>query len=213
MNRVGREVVGRLWLNALLVVVSVAVCTVAAEFVVRQLDANADNAPAERHLDEIAACAGVDRVWFFADPPPLPNRRAVPQEWLDLVSKVEQSGVTEGTRRADMFKAWNAELRRRSLLVTPISAARQGTSICTTRRQASAAALPLPAQRDDADWPGHQRLRISRTARAVRASAADGAHRLHRCLDHRRQSLLSLFVSRVRRQLAEHVGRVLASSA
>jgi hypothetical protein len=100
--------VGRLWLNVLLVAVSVAVCTVAAEFVVRQLDTNADNAPVGRHLDEIALAPGVDRAWFFADPPPLPNRRAIPQEWLDLVRKVEESGITEGTRRADMFKAWNA---------------------------------------------------------------------------------------------------------
>jgi hypothetical protein len=102
------EAVRRLWLNVLLVVVSVAVCTVAAEFVVRLLDTNADNAPVGRHLDEIALAPGVDRAWFFADPPPLPNRRAIRQEWLDLVQKVEQSGITEGTRRADMFKAWNA---------------------------------------------------------------------------------------------------------
>jgi hypothetical protein len=102
------EGVGRLWLNVLLVVVSVAVCTVAAEFVVRYLDAESDSGPAVRHLDEIALAPGVNRAWFFADPPPLPNRRAIAQEWLDLVRDVEQSGVTEGTRRADMFKAWNA---------------------------------------------------------------------------------------------------------
>jgi hypothetical protein len=102
------EVVRRLWLNVLLVAASVALCTVAAEFVVRQLDVDSDSGPAARHLDEIALASGVDRAWFFADPPPLPNRRAISQEWLDLVRKVEQSGVTEGTRRADMFKAWNA---------------------------------------------------------------------------------------------------------
>jgi hypothetical protein len=102
------EAVGRLWLNVLLVAASVAVCTGAAELVVRQLDTNADNAPVGRHLDEIALAPGVDRAWFFADPPPLPNRRAIPKEWLDIVSDVEQSGITEGTRRADMFKAWNA---------------------------------------------------------------------------------------------------------
>ena len=99
---------GRLWLNVLLIVVSVALCTAAAEFVVRQLDANADNAPVGRHLDEIALAPGIDRAWFFADPPRLPNRTAISKEWLDLVHKVEQSGITEGTRRADMFKAWNA---------------------------------------------------------------------------------------------------------
>ena len=98
----------RVWLNVFLVVVSVALCTAAAEFGVRQLDTNADNAPVGRHLDEIALASGVNRAWFFADPPPLPNRRAVSKEWLDLVHKVEQSGITDGTRRADMFKAWNA---------------------------------------------------------------------------------------------------------
>ena len=98
----------RVWLNVLLVVVSVALCTVAAEFAVRQLDASADSGPTGRHLDEIALAPGVDRAWFYADPPPLPNRTAAPQEWLDLVRKVELSGITEGTRRADMFKAWNA---------------------------------------------------------------------------------------------------------
>src|ERR1044072_2833073 len=102
------EVVGRLWLNVLLVVVSVALCTAAAEFFVRQLDTNADNAPVGRHLDDIAGAPGVDRAWFCPARPPLPNRKAIPQEWLDLVRKVELSGVPDGRRRADMFKAWNA---------------------------------------------------------------------------------------------------------
>ena len=98
----------KLWLNVLLVVVSVALCTVAAECIVRFLDSESDSGPATRHLDEIALASGVERAWFFADPAPLPNRRAVSQEWLDLVRDVERSGVTDGTRRADMFKAWNS---------------------------------------------------------------------------------------------------------
>ena len=96
-------------LNVLLVVVSVTLCTAAAEFVVRWLDADDGMGPAERHLDEIARAPGVERAWFFADPPPLPNLRPVPPEWRELVRKVEASGITEGTRRDDMFKAWNAE--------------------------------------------------------------------------------------------------------
>ena len=95
-------------LNILLVVLSVVVCTAGAEFLVRRLDAAEDIRPAARHLDEIALAPGIERAWFFADPPPLPNRKAVPEEWQELVRKVEQSGITEGTRRADMFKAWNA---------------------------------------------------------------------------------------------------------
>jgi len=96
------------WLSVLLVLVSVALCTVAAEFVVRLLDTASDSGPAARHLDGIALAPGIERAWFFADPPPLANRKAVPQEWLDLVRDVERSGITDGTRRADMFKAWNA---------------------------------------------------------------------------------------------------------
>ncbi len=95
-------------LNVLLLVISVTLCTGAAELLVRWLDAAQDSGPAARHLDEIARAPGVERAWFFRDPPPLPNRKAVPREWNELVDKVEQSGITEGTRRADMFKAWNA---------------------------------------------------------------------------------------------------------
>jgi hypothetical protein len=91
-----------------MVVVSVALCTAAAEFIVRQLDDSTDSSPAARHLDEIALAPGVDRAWYFADPPPLPNRGAIPEEWNELLRRVEQSGLTAGTRRADMFKAWNA---------------------------------------------------------------------------------------------------------
>jgi hypothetical protein len=95
-------------LNVLLVVVSVVLCTAAAEFLVRRLDAAEDSGPAARHLDEIPRAPGVERAWFAIDPPPLPNRKPAPPEWNELVRKVEQSGITEGTRRADMFKAWNA---------------------------------------------------------------------------------------------------------
>jgi hypothetical protein len=95
--------------NALLVIVSVGLVTAAAEFVVRRQDADNNLGPAVRHLDEIAIAPGVERAWFYETPPPLPNRRPVPEEWRELVRKVEQSGITEGSRRADMFKAWNAE--------------------------------------------------------------------------------------------------------
>ncbi|CAN5906213.1 hypothetical protein BH11PSE3_BH11PSE3_40820 [soil metagenome] len=94
--------------NAVLVALSVALCTIAAELLVRVLDTAVDSAPAREHLDDIALAPGVDREWFFDDPPPLPNRSAVSEEALELVRKVERSGITEGTRRADMFKAWNA---------------------------------------------------------------------------------------------------------
>ncbi|MBL6617623.1 MAG: hypothetical protein ISP49_02960 [Reyranella sp.] len=97
----------RSWVNVLLIAGSVALCTVAAEFLVRQLDAAEGDGGASRHLNEIPVAAGVDRAWFAVDPPPLPNRKDVPKEWVELVQKVDESGITEGTRRADMFKAWN----------------------------------------------------------------------------------------------------------
>ena len=50
---------GRRWGNAALIVASVALCTIAAEFVVRQLDAVAETGPATGRLDEIALASGV----------------------------------------------------------------------------------------------------------------------------------------------------------
>lgn len=91
-----------------MIVASVALCTIAAEFVVRQLDAVAETGPATGRLDEIALASGVDRRWFFVDPPPLPNRRPASQDALDLVRKVEQGGIADGTRKSDMSKAWNS---------------------------------------------------------------------------------------------------------
>ncbi|HEX9525425.1 MAG TPA: hypothetical protein VF949_20780, partial [Reyranella sp.] len=96
-------------MNVFLVVVSVAVTAVAAEFLVRWLDKGGEIGPAVRHLDGIPIAPGVERAWFYETPPPLPNQKEVPEEWRELVRDVENSGITEGTRRADMFKAWNAK--------------------------------------------------------------------------------------------------------
>lgn len=93
--------------NALLILVSVALCTAAAEGMVRWLDAQAPS-DALKHLGEIPLAEGVQSAWFEENPPPLPNRHAASAEALELVRRVEASGVTEGTRRADMFKAWNS---------------------------------------------------------------------------------------------------------
>jgi hypothetical protein len=93
--------------NTLLILVSVVLCTAAAEGMVRWLDASAPS-DALKYLGEIPLAEGVQRAWFAENPPPLPNRRPVTAEALDLVRQVEASGVTEGTRRSDMFKAWNS---------------------------------------------------------------------------------------------------------
>ena len=93
--------------NVLLVLVSVVLCTALAEGMVRWLDAQEPSA-AVRYLDGLPLAEGVRRSWFAEDPPPLPNRRKVSAEDAELVRRVEASGVTDGTRRSDMFKAWNS---------------------------------------------------------------------------------------------------------
>ena len=95
--------------NGLLVLVTIVVCTAAAEAIVRWADAGGGEDVALR-LDEVPRVRGVERAWYFSDPPPLSNRGPVPAAWDELVRRVEKSGVTEGTRRADMFKAWNTAL-------------------------------------------------------------------------------------------------------
>ncbi len=95
--------------NGLLVLATVAICTAAAEGIARWADAGGGEDVARR-LDEVPRAAGVERAWYFSNPPALPNRGPVPESWNELVRRVERSGVTEGTRRADMFKAWNTAL-------------------------------------------------------------------------------------------------------
>ena len=60
-------------------------------------------------LDQIPRAAGVERQWFFSDPPPLPNRQAVPDDWQRLFHYIEDnpSGGLE-FRPPDVFKAWNS---------------------------------------------------------------------------------------------------------
>lgn len=93
--------------NTLLVLLSVLLCTAAAEGLVRWLDAEAPS-DALKHLGEIPLAEGVQRAWFGENPAPLPNRRPAKPEDVDLIRRVEAGGVTEGTRRSDMFKAWNS---------------------------------------------------------------------------------------------------------
>lgn len=93
--------------NTLLVLLSVVLCTAAAEGLVRWLDAEAPS-DALKHLGEIPLAEGVQRAWFAENPAPLPNRQPAKPEDVELIRRVEASGVTEGTRRSDMFKAWNS---------------------------------------------------------------------------------------------------------
>ncbi len=59
-------------------------------------------------VDSIPVAQGVERKWFYDDPPPLPNRRPVPADWQKLFHQLEASS-TGGMdfRPADVFKAWN----------------------------------------------------------------------------------------------------------
>jgi hypothetical protein len=60
-------------------------------------------------LDQLPAAAGVERDWFFADPPTLPNRRPVPAEWQDRFRAIEAKPAAAGNfMPLDAFKAWNA---------------------------------------------------------------------------------------------------------
>lgn len=106
--------------NVLLVFTSIALSVLAAEAVVRYVDGYAMfamplSAPSgsatvgPEALDQIPRAAGVDREWFFTDPPPLPNRRSVPDEW-DRLYHFVQDNPSGGMdfRPSDLFKAWNS---------------------------------------------------------------------------------------------------------
>ncbi len=86
----------------------------------RELDAGAPRRSPGRHVDAVRSlvdriprAAGVERAWFYGDPPPLPNRRPVPEEWTRLYRSLQDRdpGLLD-FRAADMFKAWNAVFAR-----------------------------------------------------------------------------------------------------
>jgi hypothetical protein len=115
-----RQVLG----NGLLLLASLVLSAMAAEAVTRWMD----NVPllalplplpvgpdtAASHLDTLPQVAGVDRRWFFETPPPLPNRKPVPDQWERWHREIERRHAATGAefRGGDMFKAWNAALVR-----------------------------------------------------------------------------------------------------
>jgi hypothetical protein len=107
--------------NSLLVAFSVVVSIVAAECTVRFLNGQpqfvfplpeaigtADLKP--RELEKVALSTGVDRQWFFSDPPPLPNRGTTPEEWQDLFQYLLEhpTGHSEFLP-LDVLKVWNSK--------------------------------------------------------------------------------------------------------
>jgi hypothetical protein len=106
--------------NVLLIFASIAFSIAVAEAVIRYIDGyvmfamplsepTGTKPVRPELLDQVPRAAGVDRAWFFSEPPPLPNRRPVPDEWQRLYRSIEDHPIgAAGFRAPDMFKAWNS---------------------------------------------------------------------------------------------------------
>ena len=108
------------WANVLLTLASIALTVAAVEAFVRWLDGqpilalpmpepvgSAQVTPEE--LDQVPRAAGVDRAWFYDDPPPLPNRHQPPAEWVRLYDDLQNHWPANSQfRPTDVFKAWNS---------------------------------------------------------------------------------------------------------
>lgn len=106
--------------DVLLVVASLAFSIVVAEGIVRFIDgypilATPLGEPMglasvkQESVDRVPRAAGVERDWFASEPPALPNKRAVPDEWERLFRFVEANrwgGMA--FQPSDAFKAWNS---------------------------------------------------------------------------------------------------------
>lgn len=105
--------------NGLLLLASLGLTFVAAEAVARWMDdvpllavplpLPVGHDTAASHLDALPRVAGVKREWFFESPPPLPNRKPVPEQWQRWYNEIERQHAETGSafRGGDMFKAWN----------------------------------------------------------------------------------------------------------
>lgn len=108
--------------NGLLLLASVLLTVLGAEAVTRWMDdvpffalslpLPVGHDTAASHLEALPQVPGVKREWFFETPPPLPNRKPVPEQWERWYTEIERRHATTGTefRGGDMFKAWNAAL-------------------------------------------------------------------------------------------------------
>ncbi len=105
--------------DALLFLVSIALCVVAAEGVVRYIDGytifymplsepTGLASVKQDSVDKVPRAPGVEREWFATEPAPLPNKRAVPDDWERLYRFVEANPVGGmWFRPSDAFKVWN----------------------------------------------------------------------------------------------------------
>ena len=106
--------------NSLLICFSVVLSAAFAEAMVRYLDgydmfamplsvpsgSETVSAPA---LDQVPRAAGVERDWFFAEPPAMPNRKSVPDDWMRRYRAIENDAAASmDYRPSDLFKVWNS---------------------------------------------------------------------------------------------------------
>ncbi len=106
--------------NGLLIAASILVAGLVAEGTTRLIDGlplftdwlpnTVDRDVSTGHHDEIPRAAGVSRNWYFDDPPPLPNRHEIPEDWVRLAREIGEAPNWIGSsfRPADAFKAWNS---------------------------------------------------------------------------------------------------------
>jgi hypothetical protein len=106
--------------SSLLIVVSIVLCFAAAEAAVRLLngqpllafplpDAVDSGALKPGLLEQIPLADGVDRQWFFSDPPPLANRSKPPADWQRAFNyHLEHPSGDAEFRPTDNFKVWNS---------------------------------------------------------------------------------------------------------
>lgn len=114
----------RLLANSFLLILTVFLCLAVAEAATRLIDGlpfTSLRLPAAyggglgrntvpQQLDKVPRASSVAREWYSTHPPPLPNRRAVPDDWMALHRQMEASGRhASGFGRFDLFKAWNSE--------------------------------------------------------------------------------------------------------
>ena len=112
---------GRTLANAIMVSVSILIGLIFAEGAARilaglpltQLElpvrlVNIGNDTTAERLDDVPRAASVERAWFFTDPPPLPNRKPVPPEAMELDRSLQKAGTP--FQSSEAFKIWNSVL-------------------------------------------------------------------------------------------------------
>ena len=95
--------------NVLLFVLSIVLAGAIAEAATRMIDGlpvftdwlpqTVDRDLSSASVDSIKRAPGVERAWFFQDPPPLPNRRRPPEEWKRLMEEIGEGTGEKGEKQ------------------------------------------------------------------------------------------------------------------